>query len=159
MKVIFPGSFDPVTRGHLNVIYRAAILFDQVIVAILVNNEKKSLFSTDEKIEMLNELLYDYDNISVRTFSGLLVDFVKEEKADAVVRGLRNSSDFLYERQLSLLNHSIYKEMEEIFLMTNEKYSYVSSSFAKEIASFGGDVSGLVTANVGDRLLKKYRKN
>lgn len=158
MKVVFPGSFDPVTKGHLNVIYRAAKLFDQVVVALLHNSDKQSLFSTEERIEMLEELLYDYDNISVKAFSGLLMDFVREEKADAVVRGLRNSSDYAYERQLSLLNHSIYPEMEEVFLMTDEKFSYVSSSFAREIASYGGDVSRLVTDNVAKRLVAKYRR-
>ena len=156
MKVIFPGSFDPVTKGHLNLIYRAAKLFDEVIVAVLINQEKPPLFTPEERIEMIRELMYDYDNVSVKLFSGLLVDFVREEKADAVIRGLRTSQDFLYERQLSLLNHSLYSDMEEIFLFTVGKYSYVSSSFAREVASYGGDVSGMVTENVAERLRKKF---
>lgn len=156
MKVIFPGSFDPVTKGHLNLIYRAAKLFDEVIVAVLINQEKPPLFTPEERIEMIRELMYDYDNVSVKLFSGLLVDFVREEKADAVIRGLRTSQDFLYERQLSLLNHSLYSDMEEIFLFTDGKYSYVSSSFAREVASYGGDVSGMVTDNVAVRLRKKF---
>lgn len=156
MKVIFPGSFDPVTKGHLNLIYRAAKLFDEVIVAVLINQEKPPLFTPEERIEMIRELMYDYDNVSVKLFSGLLVDFVREEKADAVIRGLRTSQDFLYERQLSLLNHSLYSDMEEIFLFTDGKYSYVSSSFAREVASYGGDVSGMVTDNVTERLRKKF---
>lgn len=156
MKVIFPGSFDPVTKGHLNLIYRAAKLFDEVIVAVLINQEKPPLFTPEERIEMIRELMYDYDNVSVKLFSGLLVDFVREEKADAVIRGLRTSQDFLYERQLSLLNHSLYSDMEEIFLFTDGKYSYVSSSFAREVASYGGDVSGMVTDNVAARLRKKF---
>ncbi|WP_276873420.1 pantetheine-phosphate adenylyltransferase [Levyella massiliensis] len=156
MKVIFPGSFDPVTKGHLNLIYRAAKLFDEVIVAVLINQEKPPLFTPEERIEMIRELMYDYDNVSVKLFSGLLVDFVREEKADAVIRGLRTSQDFLYERQLSLLNHSLYSDMEEIFLFTDGKYSYVSSSFAREVASYGGDVSGMVTDNVAERLRKKF---
>ncbi|MFR9280110.1 pantetheine-phosphate adenylyltransferase [Levyella massiliensis] len=156
MKVIFPGSFDPVTKGHLNLIYRAAKLFDEVIVAVLINQEKPPLFTPEERIEMIRELMYDYDNVSVKLFSGLLVDFVREEKADAVIRGLRTSQDFLYERQLSLLNHSLYSDMEEIFLFTDGKYSYVSSSFAREVASYGGDVSGMVTENVAERLRKKF---
>ncbi len=156
MKVIFPGSFDPVTKGHLNLIYRAAKLFDEVIVAVLINQEKPPLFTPEERIEMIRELMYDYDNVSVKLFSGLLVDFVREEKADAVIRGLRTSQDFLYERQLSLLNHSLYSDMEEIFLFTDGKYSYVSSSFAREVASYGGDVSGMVTENVAERLWKKF---
>lgn len=156
MKVIFPGSFDPVTKGHLNLIYRAAKLFDEVIVAVLINQEKPPMFTPEERIEMIRELMYDYDNVSVKLFSGLLVDFVREEKADAVIRGLRTSQDFLYERQLSLLNHSLYSDMEEIFLFTDGKYSYVSSSFAREVASYGGDVSGMVTDNVAERLRKKF---
>lgn len=156
MKVIFPGSFDPVTKGHLNLIYRAAKLFDEVIVAVLINQEKPQLFTPEERIEMIRELMYDYDNVSVKLFSGLLVDFVREEKADAVIRGIRTSQDFLYERQLSLLNHSLYSDMEEIFLFTDGKYSYVSSSFAREVASYGGDVSGMVTENVAERLRKKF---
>ncbi|WP_071705658.1 pantetheine-phosphate adenylyltransferase [Murdochiella vaginalis] len=157
MKVIFPGSFDPVTKGHLNVIYRAANLFDTVVVGVLINQEKPALFTTQEKIEMIEELMYDYSNVTVKLFSGLLVDFVREEKADAVVRGIRNEEDFLYERQLSLLNHSLYPEMEEIFLFTDKNYSYVSSSFAREVASYGGDVSGMVTENVARRLQEKFR--
>ena len=156
MKVIFPGSFEPVTKGHLNLIYRAAKLFDEVIVAVLINQEKPPLFTPEERIEMIRELMYDYDNVSVKLFSGLLVDFVREEKADAVIRGIRTSQDFLYERQLSLLNHSLYSDMEEIFLFTDGKYSYVSSSFAREVASYGGDVSGMVTENVAERLRKKF---
>lgn len=157
MKVIFPGSFDPVTKGHLNVIYRAANLFDTVIVGVLINQVKPALFTPQEKIEMIEELMYDYSNVTVKLFSGLLVDFVREEKANAVVRGIRNAEDFLYERQLSLLNHSLYPEMEEIFLFTDKNYSYVSSSFAREVASYGGDVSGMVTENVARRLREKFQ--
>ncbi len=157
MKVIFPGSFDPVTKGHLNVIYRAANLFDTVVVGVLINQVKPALFTPQEKIEMIEELMYDYDNVVVKVFSGLLVDFVREEKADAIVRGIRNAEDFLYERQLSLLNHSLYPEMEEIFLFTDKNYSYVSSSFAREVASYGGDVSGMVTDNAAKRLREKFQ--
>lgn len=157
MKVIFPGSFDPVTKGHLNVIYRAANLFDTVVVGVLVNQVKPALFTPQEKIEMIEELMYDYSNVSVKVFSGLLVDFVREEKANAIVRGIRTSEDFLYERQLSLLNRSLYSEMEEIFLFTDKNYSYVSSSFAREVASYGGDVSGMVTENVAKRLREKFQ--
>lgn len=157
MKVIFPGSFDPVTKGHLNVIYRAANLFDTVVVGVLINQVKPALFTPQEKIEMIEELMYDYSNVTVKLFSGLLVDFIREEKANAVVRGIRNAEDFLYERQLSLLNHSLYPEMEEIFLFTDKNYSYVSSSFAREVASYGGDVSGMVTENVARRLREKFQ--
>ena len=157
LRAIYPGSFDPVTKGHLNVIYRAANLFDTVVVGVLINQVKPALFTPQEKIEMIEELMYDYSNVTVKLFSGLLVDFIREEKANAVVRGIRNAEDFLYERQLSLLNHSLYPEMEEIFLFTDKNYSYVSSSFAREVASYGGDVSGMVTENVARRLREKFQ--
>ena len=158
MKVIFPGSFDPVTFGHLNVIERSAHLFDEVIIAVLINSDKQNLFSAEERIEMLRELLYDYDNVKVRSFEGLLVDFVNREGADAVVRGLRTSPDFNYERQIALLNRSLSSGMETIFLITDEKYFFVSSSFAREVASYGGDVSGLVPGNVEQRLRLKFQQ-
>ncbi|MCI6157954.1 MAG: pantetheine-phosphate adenylyltransferase [Peptoniphilaceae bacterium] len=156
MKVIFPGSFDPVTYGHLDVIQRAAHMFEELVVAVLANQQKGRLFTDHEKIEMLEELLYDYDNVTIKSFSGLLVDFVKREHADAVVRGLRTSPDFHYERQLALLNRSLAPSMETIFLITDERFSYVSSSFAREVASYGGDVSGLVPKNVERKLREKF---
>lgn len=159
MKVIFPGSFDPVTRGHLDIILRAAHLFDEVVVGVLVNQQKKQLFTPGERIEMLDELLYDTNNVTVKAFSGLLVDFVQAEKADAVIRGIRSALDYDYERQISLLNRSLYAGMEELFLLTDAKYMHVSSSFAREVASYGGDVFGLVTENVAGRLLAKYENN
>ncbi len=159
MKVIFPGSFDPVTLGHLNVIHRASELFDEVIVAILKNSQKKNLFSDDEKIEMLEELLYDVDNVRVELFSGLLADYFKLKDADAVVRGLRSPSDYEYERQLAALNHSLNPSLETIFLVTDIRYSYVSASYAREVASYGGDVSGLVPKSVEERLHRKFQNN
>ena len=159
MKVIFPGSFDPVTLGHLNVIHRASKLFDEVIVAILRNSQKKNLFSDDEKIEMLEELLYDVDNVRVELFSGLLADYFKLKGADAVIRGLRSPSDYEYERQLAALNHSLDPNLETIFLVTDIRYSYVSASYAREVAAYGGDVSGLVPKSVEERLHKKFQNN
>ena len=156
MKVIYPGSFDPITTGHLDIIKRSAEKFDTVIVGILKNTAKKSLFSTVEKIEMIEELLYDYDNVTVKDFSGLLVDFVRQEEADGVVRGLRELSDFETERQMALLNKSLYPKMETIFLVADSKYSYISASFVREIASFGGDISGLVPESVGIKVKHKY---
>ena len=156
MKIIYPGSFDPVTIGHMDIITRSCELFDEVVIGILNNPSKKSLFTMDEKIEMIQELLYDYDNVIVKSFSGMLVDFFRIEEADAVVRGLRELSDFENEKQMALLNKALYPKMETIFLVADSKYSYISASYAREIASFGGDVSGLVTANVEKRLLQKY---
>lgn len=158
MKIIYPGSFDPITNGHLDIIRRSAELFDEVVISILINPSKKSLFSKDEKIEMIKELLYDsdYDNVSVKSFSGLLVDFVKQEKADGVVRGLRELSDYENEKQMALLNKSLYSKAETIFLVADSKYSYISASFVREIASFGGDISGLVPVSVEKKVMEKY---
>lgn len=156
MKVIFAGSFDPVTLGHLNVIHRASCLFEEVIVGVLYNSSKKALFTSEERIEMLNELLYNVENVKVEQFEGLLVDYVKIKNADAVLRGLRTPADFEYERQLALLNRSLNPNLETVFLVTDIRYSYVSASFAREVASYGGDVSGLVPPNVAERLHKKF---
>lgn len=158
MKVIFPGSFDPVTLGHLNVIQRAANLFNEVTVAILKNSQKSSLFTDNEKIEMLEELLYDVDNVRVELFSGLLAEYVSLKGADAVIRGLRSPSDYEYERQLAALNHSLNPNLETIFLLTDMRYSYVSASYAREVAYYGGDVSGLVPKSVEKRLRQKFSK-
>lgn len=156
MKIIYPGSFDPITYGHLDIIKRSAECFDEVVIGVLRNSSKKSLFTDAEKIEMIDELLYDYNNVTVKVFSGLLVDFVRNESADGVVRGLRELSDFEYERQMALLNKTLYPKMETIFLVADSKYSYISASYAREIASYGGDASGLVPPSVEKRLLNKF---
>ena len=156
MKIIYPGSFDPVTLGHLDIIRRSAKLFDEVVVGVLENGSKTSLFTRDEKIEMLEELLYDYDNVSVKSFSGLLVDFVRLERADGVVRGLRAVTDYEYEQQMATLNRALYEPLETIFLVADGRYDYVSSSFAREIARYGGDVSKLVPECVAVRLSNKF---
>ena len=156
MRVIFPGSFDPVTLGHLNIIKRAASLFDEVIVAVLENNQKQPLFPTQERIEMLEELLYDIDNVEVEVFSGLLADYYRLKDADAVLRGLRTPSDYEYERQLAALNHSLYPGLETLFLVTETRYSFISSSYAREVASYGGNISGLVPCSVARKLYRKF---
>lgn len=156
MKIIYPGSFDPITYGHLDIIKRSAECFDEVVIGVLRNSSKKSLFTDAEKIEMIDELLYDYNNVTVKVFSGLLVDFVRNESADGVVSGLRELSDFEYERQMALLNKTLYPKMETIFLVADSKYSYISASYAREIASYGGDASGLVPPSVEKRLLNKF---
>lgn len=157
-RIIYPGSFDPVTFGHLDIIKRSAKVFEEVIVGVLTNKNKQGLFTVDEKIEMLTELLYDYDNVRIKTFSGLLVDFVKMEEADGVLRGLRALSDYQYEKQMALLNSSLYPGMETIFLVANPNYSFISASYARELASFGGDVSGLVPPSVEKRLRAKFNE-
>ena len=156
MKVIYPGSFDPVTNGHLDIIRRSACLFDEVIVGVLINQQKAGLFSIAERIEMLRDLLYDYENVTVEGFQGLLVDYVQEKQADGVVRGLRAISDYDYETQLALLNRSLQGHVETIFLVADPKYSFISATYAREIASWGGDVSQLVPPAVEKRLMEKY---
>ncbi len=158
MKVVYPGSFDPVTNGHLDMIKRSASAFDEVVVGVLVNYSKNSLFTMDERIEMLEELLYDYSNVKVKKFSGLLVDFVIEEKADAVVRGLRAVSDYEAELQMAHINKNLAdNKLETLFMVSSPEYSFLSSSVVKEIASLGGDVSKLVPKCVNKKIRNKLK--
>ncbi|MBN3033595.1 MAG: pantetheine-phosphate adenylyltransferase [Candidatus Saganbacteria bacterium] len=158
-KAVYPGSFDPVTSGHLDVIERAARLFDRVIVAVIRNPEKSPLFSFQERMDMLKASVPHCDNVAVDSFDGLLVEYVRGQKACAVVRGLRAVSDFDYEFQMALTNRRMAPEIETVFLMTDYRYSYLSSSFVRQIAGLGGDVSGLVPDPVARVLAaKKQRK-
>jgi pantetheine-phosphate adenylyltransferase len=158
MKIaVYPGSFDPVTSGHLDVIERAARLFDRVIVAVIKNPEKSPLFSFQERMAMLAAAVPHCDNVTVDSFDGLLVEYVKKQQACAVVRGLRAVSDFDYEFQMALTNRRMAPEIETVFLMTDYRYSYLSSSFVKQIAGLGGDVSGLVPAAVAGALKGKSK--
>ena len=150
-RVVCPGSFDPVTNGHLDIISRAAGLYDEVIVAVLINITKHTLFTVDERIEMLTEVTKDYGNVRVERFHGLLVDFCADNGITAVVKGLRAVSDFEYEMQMAQMNYRLAK-IETLFMTTNPQYSFLSSSLIKEIAKYGGDVSGLVPDPVLDRL-------
>jgi pantetheine-phosphate adenylyltransferase len=153
MKVaIYPGSFDLVTNGHIDIIERAARLFDQVMVAVIRNPEKKPQFSLEQRVEMLKKSLTAFKNVKVESFDGLLVDFAKKKKANMIVRGLRAVSDFDYEFQMALTNRKMAPEIETLFFMTDYKYSYLSSSFVKQIARLGGDISGLVPAVVAEKL-------
>lgn len=154
-RAIYPGSFDPITNGHLDVLERAARLFDEVIVAVAVNSGKSGLFTTDERIALIEELTCNNDHIHITSFDGLLVDFATQQNASALVRGLRAISDFEYEFQMALMNRKLRPEIETIFLMPREEYTYVSSSITKEIARLGGDISSLVPASVGDALKSK----
>ncbi len=148
---VCPGSFDPVTYGHVDIVTRAAALFDQVIVAVLVNDSKRSLFSVDERIEMLRQAATEMAAVEVKSFSGLLVDFCVEQQATTIVKGLRATGDFDYELQMAQMNASLAR-VETVLLPTNPQWSFVSSSLVKEVARFGGDVSGLVPSYVLDRL-------
>ena len=150
-RVVCPGSFDPVTNGHLDVISRAAALHDEVVVAVLINITKKSLFSTDERVDMLREVTRDLGNVRVERFHGLLVNFCTASGINAIVKGLRAVSDFEYEMQMAQMNYRLAK-VETLFMTTNPQYSFLSSSLVKEIAMYGGDVSGLVPEQVLGRL-------
>ena len=152
---LYPGSFDPVTNGHLDVLFRARRLADKVIVAILENDEKKPLFSVEERIEMIREIVGDEPAVSIRSFSGLLVDFAAETGATLLVRGLRAISDYEYELQMALMNRRLSPSIETVFLMAKEEYSYVSSRLVKEVARLGADVSGLVPEPVRRRLVAR----
>jgi pantetheine-phosphate adenylyltransferase len=149
--VVCPGSFDPVTNGHLDIVSRAASLHDEVIVAVLINITKKTLFTVDERVEMLREVTKGYGNVRVERFHGLLVDFCAAQGITAVVKGLRAVSDFEYEMQMAQMNYRLAK-IETLFMTTNPLYSFLSSSLVKDVARYGGDVSGLVPEPVLGRL-------
>jgi pantetheine-phosphate adenylyltransferase len=146
-----PGSFDPVTNGHIDIIARAASLFDEVVVAVGVNKSKQRLFTAEERIEMLSEVCAPYDNVRIDSFDGLLTDFCKEHDVRAIVKGLRAVSDFDYELQMAQMNSSL-AGIETVFVPTSPEYSFLASSLVKEVAAFGGDVSSLVPATVLERL-------
>ena len=154
LRVVCPGSFDPVTNGHLDIIGRAAGLYDEVIVAVLINMTKHSLFTVDERVEMLGEVTRGYGNVRIDRFHGLLVDFCAEHGISAVIKGLRAVSDFEYEMQMAQMNYRMAK-VETLFMTTNPQFSFLSSSLIKEIARYGGDVSGLVPEPVAARLRRR----
>ena len=141
---VYPGSFDPITNGHIDVIKRASKVFDQLIVAVLVNDSKKSMFTLDERLDILKHSIDNLDNVSFDSFSGLLVDYCKEKQLSAIVRGLRAISDFEFELQMAQMNRQLYDETETVFFTTSEQYSYLSSSLVKEVAKFGGKIDGLI---------------
>jgi pantetheine-phosphate adenylyltransferase len=155
-RAIYPGSFDPVTNGHLDVIERARKLFDEVIVAVADNDEKQPLFSLKDRLNLLSETAGKIDNVRIAEFKGLLVDFARQEAAGAVIRGLRAVSDFEFEFQMALMNRKLDGAVETIFLMPKEEYTYLSSRIVKEIARLGGDVSRFVPACVVKALKTKF---
>ena len=157
VKAIYPGSFDPLTNGHLDLIARAAKIFDHLVVAILRNSSKNPLFTVEERVAMLTEGIAEFDNVSVSTFDGLLVDFAREQRAHAVVRGIRAISDYEYEFQMALMNRRLAPDVETIFLMPDAKYSFVSSRLVKEVFRLGGSVDGLVPKFVVERMKVKSR--
>ena len=152
---VYPGSFDPLTNGHVDIIERGARLFDRIIVAILVNAEKSPLFTTAERVDIARKVFKERANVEVDTFDGLLVDYVAKRKANVLVRGLRAVSDFEYEFQMALMNRHLNPAVETVFMMPAEKYSYISSRLIKEVFSLGGQVHGLVPELVEKRLREK----
>jgi len=152
---VYPGSFDPVTNGHLDIITRGASIFDKIIVAVTVNPEKTPLFSIDERVQMLESVIGDLPNITVEKFDGLLVDYASKRHAKVLIRGIRAVTDFDYEFQMALMNRRLEEEMETVFLVPAEAYTYLSSSLVKEVASLGGVISGLVPEKVETLLSEK----
>lgn len=152
---VYPGSFDPITNGHLDVIRRASKLYDRLIVGVLDNINKKPLFSALERKEMIDGEIKDLENVSCDVFSGLLVDFAKQNGASVIVKGLRTVADFEYEFQMALLNKALNPEYETVFMMTDSKYSYISSSMVKEVAKYKGELNGLIPPDVIKRIKDK----
>lgn len=159
MKVIYPGSFDPITIGHLDIIKRLNDMFDEVIIAILINEAKHSLFSIKERKQLIEKDIEEYklENVKVKTFEGLLVDFAKKENSKIVARGIRAIADYEYEMNIAQFNTELYPDLETIFLLSDPKFSFISSSGIRELASFGGDVSKFVSKNVKKAIYEKNK--
>ena len=155
-RAIYPGSFDPITAGHLDVIHRAARLFDELIVAVAFNDQKKTMFAAEERVALIRETTKDVGNIRVASFGGLLVEFARAENAVAVVRGLRAISDFEFEFQMALMNRKLDPTIETIFLTPREEFTYLSSRIVKEIARLGGNVEAFVPPSVAHALREKF---
>jgi pantetheine-phosphate adenylyltransferase len=154
---IFPGSFDPLTNGHVDIVLRSAHLFERVVVAVLVNPDKRPLFSADERVAIIREVFREYPNVEADTFGGLLVDYARRRRASAIVRGLRAVSDFELEFQMALMNRHLEPTLETMFLMPAEQYTYLSSRLIKEVFSLGGDVRGLVPSTVEQWMRRKTK--
>jgi len=155
-RAVYPGMFDPIHNGHVDVIQRSLQIFDELIVAVVANPSKQPLFSMKERLEMIDEATSDLSNFRIVAFDGLLIDLVARERADCIVRGIRAVSDFEYEFQMALMNRKLRSTVETVFLMPHEKYTYISSRLIKEVASFGTSVAGMVPPIVEKRLTEKY---
>lgn len=156
---VYPGSFDPVTYGHIDIIKRASSISDKLIVGVLRNSSKRGLFSEEERVELLKEVTKDIPNVEIKSFDGLLVDFAKNNQANTIIRGLRAITDFDYELQMAQTNRALYDMADTIFIPTSIEYSFLSSTTVKEIASLGGDISKFVAPYVEKRLKEKYNTN
>ena len=155
IRAIYPGSFDPVTLGHLDIIKRSAEKVDELIIGVLNNNTKNPMFSVEERVEMLNELVKDYPNVKVEAFTGLSVEFVKKKDANVIIRGLRAISDFDYELQMAQTNRKLYAEADTMFLATSLEYAYLSSTTVKEVAFFNGDITAFVPSPIVDKIYNR----
>ena len=158
MKIaIYPGSFDPITNGHIDIINRAANLFDKIIISVTDNNPNKtSFFSIDDRVNMISESIQKHSNVEVKYFNGLLVDFAESNKANSIIRGLRALSDFEFEFKMALMNRNLNEKISTVFLMPHEKYTYISSSLIREVSALGGDITDYVPSHVADRLKIKH---
>ncbi len=156
-KAIYPGSFDPVTKGHLDIIKRSSKIMDQVTVAVLENPRKIATYDIEERVQMLKIVTEPYPNVEVDYYEGLLIDYAHKNKTNIIIKGLRAMSDFEFEFQMALVNQKLNPSIETLFMMTNNKYSYLSSSIVKEIAGLRGDISSLVPPEVHDIIISKYR--
>jgi pantetheine-phosphate adenylyltransferase len=159
IRAIYPGSFDPVTLGHLDIIQRSAEKVDELIIGVLNNNKKNPLFTVEERVEMMKELTKDYPNVTVEAFSGLSVEFVKKKNANVIIRGLRAISDFDYELQMAQTNRKLYPEADTMFLTTSLEYAYLSSTMVKEVAFFDGDISGFVHESIIEKVCTRVAEN
>jgi pantetheine-phosphate adenylyltransferase len=155
---IYPGTFDPITLGHIDIIQRGAKLFDKIIVTVAINLSKKPLFSIEERMDMIDDAVKEFENVTVEKFDGLLVNFASQKDASVILRGLRAVSDFEYEFQMALMNKHLQNDITTIFLMPNEKYTYLNSTIVKDVARFGGKFENFVTKYVAQKLINKFNK-
>ena len=153
---VYPGSFDPITNGHLDIISRGAKIYDKLIVAVLVNMDKKCLFDIKERVELIKKVTKDLDNVEVLSFEGLLVDFARIHNSKVILKGLRTVSDFEYEFQMALMNSKLNPDIDTVFMMTSSAYSYVSSSSVKQVAKFGGNIKGLVPEELITEVMDRF---
>lgn len=155
VRAVYPGSFDPVTNGHLDIIDRASKVFNHLIVAVLENPRKNALFSMEERVKMLKRIIKPYNNVEIDFYKGLLVEYAQKNNVAIIIKGLRAISDFEFEFQMALINRKLNSNVETMFMMTNNKYSFISSSLVKEVASYGGDISELVPPQVHEMIIDR----